>query len=58
MEPGTVAVIGSNGTQQGLSIFFLIVAFICVPSMLFPKPFILDKQGKEGHHVGPHGKIG
>lgn len=36
--PGTVAVVGSNGFQQGLSIFFLLVALVCVPTMLFVKP--------------------
>jgi hypothetical protein len=44
MEKGQKAVIFSDGGQQALSIFFLLVAFICVPTMLFPKPFIINKQ--------------
>jgi V-type H+-transporting ATPase subunit a len=47
IESPQVAVVGSNGFQQGLSIFFLIVALICVPWMLIPKPFIIDKQNRE-----------
>jgi V-type H+-transporting ATPase subunit a len=43
IAPGTVAIIGSAGTQQGISIFFLLVALICVPTMLFPKPFYIEK---------------
>jgi len=46
IEPGTVAVVGSNGFQQGLSIFFLIVALICVPWMLALKPYLIDKENK------------
>ena len=46
IEPGTVAVVGSNGFQQGLSIFFLIVALICVPWMLVVKPVLIDKHNK------------
>jgi V-type H+-transporting ATPase subunit a len=44
MEPGVVAVVGSDNAQQGLSIFLLIVSFICVPWMLLPKPLIIDKM--------------
>lgn len=45
-----VAVIGSNSFQQGLSIFLLLVALICVPIMLFPKPLIINKQRQEHAH--------
>ena len=41
-SPGYVPILGS--AQQGLSIFFLLVALVCVPSMLFPKPLIIEKQ--------------
>ncbi len=53
LEPGQVAVVGSDGFQQGLSIFFLLVALICVPIMLFPKPLYIDKMNKlhaQQHH--------
>jgi len=43
IEPGTIAVVGTGNTQQALSIFFLIVALICVPWMLIPKPLYIDK---------------
>ena len=38
---GNSSIIGSASTQQGLSVFFLLVSLICAPLMLFPKPFIL-----------------
>lgn len=41
-SPGFTPILGN--AQQGLSIFFLIVALICVPLMLFPKPFYLNKM--------------
>jgi V-type H+-transporting ATPase subunit a len=41
-----------GGAQQGLSIFFLLVALVCVPSMLFPKPLYIEKQNKL--HAGEH----
>lgn len=52
LEKGQVAVVGSNGTQKALSIFFLIVALICVPWMLIPKPLIIDKENKQHGHGG------
>ena len=30
--------------QQGVQTFLLILALLCVPLMLFPKPFILKRQ--------------
>jgi V-type H+-transporting ATPase subunit a len=53
IEPGTVGVVGSDGFQQGISIFFLLVALVCVPTMLFPKPLYIDKMNKlhaQEHH--------
>lgn len=47
IDPGTVAIVGSDKGQQALSIFFLLVALICVPVMLVPKPLILDKRNRE-----------
>ena len=43
VEKGISSLIGSSGTQQGISILFLILALICVPVMLFVKPILLDK---------------
>lgn len=58
IAPGTAAVIGSAGTQQAVSILFLLTALICVPTMLFPKPFILKKQNEhhaeQAHHDDVH----
>ena len=47
IPPGQVGVIGSDSTQTALSIFCLVVALICVPTMLFPKPFILNSHLKQ-----------
>ena len=47
IDNGQVAVVGSNSGQQALSILFLIIALICVPVMLIPKPFIIDKQNRD-----------
>jgi hypothetical protein len=44
LEEGQVAVLGSYNFQKGLSIFCLLVAMICVPMMLFPKPIILMNE--------------
>jgi V-type H+-transporting ATPase subunit a len=46
IPPGQVGVIGSDSTQTALSIICLVVALICVPTMLFPKPFILNSHLK------------
>ena len=58
IAPGTVSIIGSASTQQGISIFFLLVALICVPTMLFPKPLIINKQNQlhahQAHHDDKH----
>ena len=60
IAPGTSAIIGSAGTQQGISIFFLLVALVCVPTMLFPKPLYIDKMNKlhahQAHHDDHHNK--
>ena len=46
IDKGTVAIVGSDEFQEGLSVFFLLVALICVPWMLVVKPVYLDKQNK------------
>ena len=46
IAPGTVALFNS---QQAISILFLLIALVCVPTMLFPKPLIIDKENK--HHA-------
>lgn len=54
IEPGTVAIVGDDDFQEGLSIFFLIVALICVPWMLVIKPIVIDKANKahaDQHHA-------
>lgn len=45
IAPGTVALFPR---QQAISILFLLIALVCVPMMLFPKPFILNSENK--HH--------
>jgi len=53
--PDTAApIIGSAGTQQAISILFLLIALICAPTMLFPKPFILDAEAKKHAHMAHH----
>ena len=60
IQKGTVSIIGSAGTQQGISIFFLLLALICVPTMLFPKPFHIKKMNElhahQAHHDDVHNK--
>ena len=60
IAPGTAAVIGSAGTQQCFSILFLLIALICVPTMLFPKPFIIkaemERHALQAHHDDSHNK--
>jgi len=43
IAPGTQGVVGSDGFQQALSIISLLIALVCVPTMLFPKPLYIDK---------------
>lgn len=38
------------GGQQGLSIVFLLIAFVCVPTMLIVKPLILKKRLADHHN--------
>jgi len=45
IAPGTVALFQG---QQAISILFVLIALVCVPMMLFPKPFILKKEME--HH--------
>jgi len=35
--------IGSSETNQRLSVVLLLIGMVCIPLMLFPKPFILRK---------------
>lgn len=42
------AIIHSHGLNETLHVFLLITAFICVPTMLIVKPFIMHKQ-MSGH---------
>ena len=57
IPPGSAPLIGSAGTQQGISIFFLLVALVCVPTMLFPKPFHIDKMNKLHAHQAHHDDV-
>ena len=43
------------GGQQGMSIVFLLIAFICVPTMLIVKPMILKKRLAEEHRKSEAG---
>jgi V-type H+-transporting ATPase subunit a len=43
--------IGTRESQQSLSVFLVIVAFICIPSMLIPKPLIEYIKMQKVHHV-------
>ena len=43
IEPGTIGIVGSDKGQQALSIIFLLIALICVPIMLVPKPLYIEK---------------
>jgi V-type H+-transporting ATPase subunit a len=54
IAPGTSAIIGSAKTQQSISILFLLIALICVPTMLFPKPFYTNSQNKLHAHMAHH----
>jgi V-type H+-transporting ATPase subunit a len=56
LDPGQVAVIGSNSTQKAISILFLLIAVICVPWMLVPKPLIIDKENRLHHGGDEHEK--
>lgn len=53
LEKGQTSVLGSPETQKGISIFFLLVALVCVPTMLLPKPIIINKAN-QAHHVLLH----
>jgi V-type H+-transporting ATPase subunit a len=39
--------LGSSGFQSFLQNLLLLIAFVCVPWMLFPKPYILKKRHEE-----------
>ena len=46
-------VLGS--AQQGIAVTLLLIAFICVPTMLLVKPLILKKQlANHGHGPNVH----
>jgi V-type H+-transporting ATPase subunit a len=42
---------GTREGQQSLSVFLVIVAFICIPSMLIPKPLIEYMKMQKVHHI-------
>ena len=44
------AIIHSRGLNETLHIFLLFIAFICIPSMLVIKPYILNKQHNSSKH--------
>ena len=54
VAPGTAAIIGSASTQQTISIMFLLIALICSPMMLFPKPFYIKRQMELHAHQAEH----
>lgn len=49
IPPGISSVIGPPNLQQTISVMFLIIGLICVPTMLFPKPYIIFNEMK--HHA-------
>jgi V-type H+-transporting ATPase subunit a len=51
---GMSPLIGSAVTQQTISILFLILAFICTPWMLVPKPYFLWQDIKAHMHKAEH----
>lgn len=57
VQEGMSPIIGSAGTQQVISILFLVIALICTPMMLFPKPFIIKKQMEQHAHQAHHDDI-
>ncbi len=44
VPPSDDALVGSPETQQSLAVTFLLIALICIPWMLLPKPFILARR--------------
>jgi len=40
------------GAQEGIQIFLLVIALLCVPLMLFPKPFLLRRDHMERKGYG------
>jgi len=46
IDAPAVGVIGSTSFLEGLSVFFLTVALITVPWMLFIKPVLIDKHNQ------------
>lgn len=47
LETGQVAVLGSYDAQKVISVACLLIALVCVPMMLFPKPFIIFNENKK-----------
>jgi len=43
------------GGQRGMSIVFLLIAFVCVPTMLIVKPMILKRRLADHHHKSEAG---
>mgnify|MGYP001948462221 CR=1 FL=1 len=44
VDPGTDPFLGTEGTQVFVNLLLLFIALVCVPWMLFIKPFILNKE--------------
>mmetsp|Transcript_14644 Transcript_14644/g.46592 ORF Transcript_14644/g.46592 Transcript_14644/m.46592 type:complete len:765 (-) Transcript_14644:224-2518(-) len=67
LSPGDVTCVGDSATgvpacpenelfpgQAGFQVLLVLVAFVCVPWMLFPKPLILKKRHESRHQGGAY----
>ena len=57
IPPGVRAIVGTASTQTSLSILLLVVALLCAPLMLLPKPLILKKEMEAHAHAAEHDDI-
>jgi len=57
IPPGVRSIVGSATTQTSLSIMFLVIALICAPMMLLPKPLILKKELDAHAHAAHHDDV-
>jgi V-type H+-transporting ATPase subunit a len=57
IPPGIRPIVGTASTQTSLSIMFLIIALICAPLMLLPKPLILKKEMEAHAHAAEHDDV-